>query len=515
MKQVLTIIFMMSMMSMMSVVFAQMHDSRYQNYTEIDTISVSGTTIVLQTDLTNAIYYLDEDGDGVADYHLSFGPYWYTPDSSNAVRPANGDNITIVGGLKDSSRMSEATIVVYEINNEFWRDPYFSSWNNMGHNDHSMRGSHCGRTNYGFGLDHDTATTVTISGTTLIDTTYYMDQYYLDVDVDGVPDYFLNFGPFWYQPESGAVHPENGSTIEIVGGQLETSMNEPMIIVYELNGEVWRDSSLIGTHFGGGWLNGNMDSAQTFHSPFDNGDNIKVHSGWNNSGSHGHMGGGDRLPDSLFCQLFEIAPENILDRDGMNVFASYEINMFQADGDNWMMDNDWRSEHMTFANDVEFNFHYSDLQLDMYKGDENSIVAKYWDDTSTNWVTIDATVDATNNTVSFTSPDVSNLIILSASKVTAVDNEVTALPTEFTLSQNYPNPFNPSTKIAFTLNNNAQVTLTVYNVVGEKVSTLVREYKNAGAYTVNFNASQLSSGVYFYELKADAVRLVKKMSLLK
>ncbi len=170
---------------------------------------------------------------------------------------------------------------------------------------------------------------------------------------------------------------------------------------------------------------------------------------------------------------------------------------------------------MTFANDVEFNFHYSDLQLDMYKGDENSIVAKYWDDTSTNWVTIDATVDATNNTVSFTSPDVSNLIILSASKVTAVDNEVTALPTEFTLSQNYPNPFNPSTKIAFTLNNNAQVTLTIYNVVGEKVSTLVSEYKNAGAYTVNFNAAQLSSGIYFYELKADAVRLVKKMSLLK
>ncbi len=262
-------------------------------------------------------------------------------------------------------------------------------------------------------------------------------------------------------------------------------------------------------------LNGNMDSAQTIHSPFDNGDNIKVHSGWNNGGSHGHMGGGNRLPDSLFCQLFEVAPENILDRDGMNVFASYEINIFQEDGDNWMMDDNWRSEHMTFANDVEYNFHYSDLQLDMYKGDENSIVVKYWDDASTSWATIDATVDLINNTVSFSSPDVSNLVILSASKVTAVEDEVTALPTEFTLSQNYPNPFNPSTKIAFTLSSNSQVSLTIYNIVGEKVATLVNEYKSAGAYTVNFNATQLSSGVYFYELKADATRLVKKMSLLK
>ncbi len=247
MKKILTAIFIMSMMSM---VFAQMHDSRYQNYTEIDTVLVTGTAIVLQTDSLHSIYYLDENNDGIAEYHLSFGPYWYTPDSSNAVRPVNGESISIVGGLRDSSRMSEATIVVYEINSEFWRDPYFSSWNNMGHNNYSMRDRHSGRTSYGFGLDHDTATTVTISGTTLIDTTYDMNQYYLDVDADGTPDYFLNFGPFWYQPESGAVRPEDGSSVGIVGGQLETNMNEPMIIVYELNGEVWRDSSLIGTHFG-------------------------------------------------------------------------------------------------------------------------------------------------------------------------------------------------------------------------------------------------------------------------
>jgi hypothetical protein len=513
MKKVLTLVF---MISFMSVLFAQMHDNGFQDYTEIDTVSVSGVAIVVETDSTNAIYYLDENGDGVADYHLNFGPYWYSPDSSDAVRPANGDNISILGGLKDTSHVDEATIIVYSINDLFWRDPYFSSWNNMGHNDHNMRDSHDGRTTYGFGFDHDTAKTVTVSGTTLIDTTYYMDHYYLDINADGTPDYSLNFGPFWYTPESGALRPEDGATVEIVGGELVTSLEEPMIIVYELNGEIWRDSSSIGTHFGGGWLTGDMDGTETFHSPFDDGDKITVKSGWNNSGSHGHMDDGEHLPDSLFCQMFEIVPENVPNRnENMNIFASYEVNMFQTDGTNLMLDSYSMSSNMTFANDVEYSFHYTDMQIEMYDGDESSINVQSWDDISESWVSVAATVDEENNIVTFSSPDVSNIIVLSALKVTAVEDEVTAMPTEFTLSQNYPNPFNPSTTIAFTLNNNAQVSLTIYNVVGEKVATLISEYKNAGAYSVNFNASNLSSGVYFYELKADAIRLVKKMSLLK
>ena len=511
MKKILTIIFVISMMN----IFAQTHD-RNMNFTELDTISVSGTAIVVETDSTHLLYFLDENGDGIAEYHLNFGPNWYTPDSSDAVKPVNGESISIVGGLKDSSRMEESTIIVYEINGLFWRDPFFSEWNNMGHRDHKARIHHGRRSSYGFGWKHDKLENITVTGTTLIDTTFYMNHYYLDTNNDSTPDYFLNFGPFWFQPESGAVRPENGEIVEIVGGQIETSMQESVIVVYEINGLLWRDSASIGNHFGGGWLDGNMDSSRTFHSPFDDGDNMKLHSGWNKSHGSGHMDGGFLLPDSLFCQLFEIAPENISNRNGLNVFASYEINMFSSDGINMLMNNNMMmGKKMSLGNNADFNFHYSDMQIEMYAGNESEIVVNAWDDVTESWTTIDATVDTYNNTVTFSSPDVSNLIVLSATKVTNINDNVTNQPTEFTLSQNYPNPFNPSTKISFTLKNNSNVTLSIYNIVGEKVATLINEYKNAGSFTVNFNASQLSSGVYFYELKADANRLVKKMTLLK
>lgn len=513
MKKTLTTIFLMAMMSLL---FAQMRDNRDRNFIELDTITVSGTAIVVELDSLHSIYYLDENSDGIADYHLNFGPYWYIPDSSNAVRPVNGESISVLGGLRDSSRMEESTIIVYELNGEFWRDPFFSDWNNLGRRDHKIRNPRHGRSSYGFGWEHDTLETLTVSGTALIDSTYYMNHYYLDTNADGVPDYSLNFGPFWFLPESGAIRPLSGETVEIVGGQLETSMLEPMIIVYEINGLLWRDSSSIGNHFGGGWANGTMDSSRTFHSPFDRGDQIRLHSGWNESGGRGHMGDNSRLPDSLFCQLFEIAPENISNRNGMNVFASYEINMLSSDGTNMLMnDNMMMSRKMSLGNSADYSFHYSDLQMEIYNGDESEIVVQGWDDVTESWTIIDATVDTYNNTVTFSSPDVNNLIVLSANKVTSVENETTTLPSKFALSQNYPNPFNPTTKIAFTLNNNAQVSLTVYNIVGEKVATLISDYKNAGEYSVDFNASQLSSGVYFYELKADATRLVKKMSLLK
>ncbi|MDA3859797.1 MAG: T9SS type A sorting domain-containing protein [Melioribacteraceae bacterium] len=379
-----------------------------------------------------------------------------------------------------------------------------------------MRNHHNRRSNYGFGWEHDSLTNITTTGTTLVDTTFYMNHYYLDTNNDGTPDYSLNFGPFWFQPQSGAIRPVNGDVVSIVGGQLETSMVEPMIIVYEIDGLLWRDSSSIGSHFGGGWANGTMDSSRTFHSPFDSGDQIKLHSGWNKSNGTGHMGGNSHLPDSLFCQLFEIAPENISNRNGMNVFASYEINMLNSDGTNMLMStNMMMGRKMSLGNNADYSFHYSDLQMEMYNSDESKIVVNGWDDLAESWYTIDATVDTDNNTVTFSSPDVSNLIVLSAAKVTGLESLIATQPTEFTLSQNYPNPFNPSTKIAFTLNSNSQVSLTIYNIVGEKVATLVNEYKSAGAYTVNFNAAQLSSGVYFYELRADATRLVKKMSLLK
>lgn len=89
------------------------------------------------------------------------------------------------------------------------------------------------------------------------------------------------------------------------------------------------------------------------------------------------------------------------------------------------------------------------------------------------------------------------------------------LPREFILHQNYPNPFNPSTKIKFALPEKANVKLSIYNLLGEKVAELVNGELTAGYHEVEFLAKAIPSGVYFYELHAGAFREVKKMILLK
>ena len=74
------------------------------------------------------------------------------------------------------------------------------------------------------------------------------------------------------------------------------------------------------------------------------------------------------------------------------------------------------------------------------------------------------------------------------------------VPTEYVLAQNYPNPFNPSTTIRFSLPVTSNVNLSVFNILGEVVQVLVNETKEAGVHIINFNASQLNSGVYFYKI---------------
>jgi len=97
-----------------------------------------------------------------------------------------------------------------------------------------------------------------------------------------------------------------------------------------------------------------------------------------------------------------------------------------------------------------------------------------------------------------------------------VEEQVFAgIPSKFALNQNYPNPFNPSTEIRYDLTKSGNATMKIYNQAGKEVYTLVNGYKNAGSYSVKFDASSFSSGVYYYTLEAEGNVSTKKMVLVK
>ena len=99
--------------------------------------------------------------------------------------------------------------------------------------------------------------------------------------------------------------------------------------------------------------------------------------------------------------------------------------------------------------------------------------------------------------------------------ITSVEGGPTDLPSHFSLGQNFPNPFNPSTNISFSLPSKSFVSLKVFDALGKEVETPINQEKPAGTYQVSFDASKLSSGVYFYRLMAGGFTQVKKMLMMK
>ena len=99
--------------------------------------------------------------------------------------------------------------------------------------------------------------------------------------------------------------------------------------------------------------------------------------------------------------------------------------------------------------------------------------------------------------------------------ITSVEADHNQIPEGFVLEQNYPNPFNPSTTIKFGVPEGSNVSLKIFNTLGEEVAELVNEYMGAGTYTYNFDASKLSSGIYVYTLQTGEQLISKKMTLIK
>jgi hypothetical protein len=113
-----------------------------------------------------------------------------------------------------------------------------------------------------------------------------------------------------------------------------------------------------------------------------------------------------------------------------------------------------------------------------------------------------------DNSIQMTRPEFNNVSV-------ALSNPTNGLPDKFALAQNYPNPFNPTTQISFDLPVASRVTLDVYNVLGQRVTTLVDDNMEAGTHVVQFDGASYSSGVYFYRISAGNFTQTKKMVMLK
>ncbi|MCW8994951.1 MAG: T9SS type A sorting domain-containing protein, partial [Psychromonas sp.] len=93
--------------------------------------------------------------------------------------------------------------------------------------------------------------------------------------------------------------------------------------------------------------------------------------------------------------------------------------------------------------------------------------------------------------------------------------EILNQPDEYSISQNYPNPFNPATTIQYSIPENGNVALKIFNALGKEVANLVNEFQQPGIYKVNFNGENLGSGVYYYRLESGRFSQTNKMILLR
>jgi len=140
-------------------------------------------------------------------------------------------------------------------------------------------------------------------------------------------------------------------------------------------------------------------------------------------------------------------------------------------------------------------------------GNETGLIGYWKFDEGTGTITSDATSNQNNGTISGAT------WVLGP---TPVENENNfTQPDQFSLQQNYPNPFNPVTTIQFSILQRNNVTLKVYDVLGNEVATLVNEERDRGVYSVDFDASRLASGLYLYRIQAGSFVETKKMILIK
>jgi hypothetical protein len=169
---------------------------------------------------------------------------------------------------------------------------------------------------------------------------------------------------------------------------------------------------------------------------------------------------------------------------------------------------------------ADLAFGYDDATLTGLGIDEDSLKVSFYDSLDVSgytWHELTPTIDKVNKTVTVSTTHFSIWAVTGGTDlVTGVnDDPVIVGPVSYRLGDNYPNPFNPTTNIPFELRSGGDVTLSIYNAIGQEVAVVTNTYYPAGAHVVQFNAVGLSTGIYFYKLEVNGYTEAKRLVIIR
>ena len=360
---------------------------------------------------------------------------------------------------------------------------------------------------------------VTVSGTVIVDSSHFHAHYYLDEDGDAAPDHHLSFGPWWYEPETGATRPQDGDAITVKGGVYGTSDIPETILVFEINGLEWRAPEEL-LPWSGGWMHAGVGDTIFIHPATDTLSWMAFPAeGMRNMMERMESLRGGIAADSVYVHFEPRHPQELPVPTDPAMMMGYHMGFTDPYGNELMHD----QMMMDFDHEIEMHFHYDEDKIRSTGISEHNLVLQFFTRDG-RWGRVPgAAIDTLQNSVVVNSTRVYSYYGLSApsSPPTIVDGEIEEpVPVGFALLQNHPNPFNPSTTLGYHLSEEGYVKLEIYDALGQYVATLMGETKAPGYHTTRWDGRDdagrdVSSGMYVYRLQVGDLMAAKKMSLIR
>ncbi len=321
----------------------------------------------------------------------------------------------------------------------------------------------------------DSLPEVSLQGRVIVvppDSAHAWTWYFLDSNNDGVGDYRLLLGPPWYHPQGGAERPVNGDQANVVAGYFGCpGAQVPMMLVYEINGQFWRQ-------------NGDGTSGDPGHRAFR----------FRYCDDSEESTGSSLPPEIPRVRLTGYYNPPLCDPTIPNppgVFPHYIGRTDTSEMRNYCL-----NLGTTWGTSPPF--------------DATCVVGGLvsLSDTMPQWVIV---YDLDGQFIREPG-DTTNLVPMNPGSAEPIR---TGYPVSFLTANNFPNPFNAVTTIMYSVPQPGNVKVTVYDLTGREVAALVNDFQSAGSYAVVWNGSSSASGIYFYRVQTDRKSFVNRMVLLK